>query len=150
MAIMTEEGRKALEEEKYRLEEAIKVAQQNKSQAAEMGDLSENAEFEAAKNELSQLTIQLSAVMNKLSSDVIIDNGTEGNINIGSRIRVYDITENEENQEFREFVFKEEGDTVIAKVIGLNSQLGQSIYNRSPGKFTLPCGKVYRVELANG
>lgn len=142
MAVMTKERQTELMLERDALVERIEAINKDISIAREQGDLSENAEYDAARTERASVQSQLERINKLLNEAEIVDNVvSDGKITLDSRILVKDLDTGVE----REFTLKESGDTIVDKVIGLNSQLGSVIYNRFPGKFTVQCGKRYEV-----
>ena len=71
---MTRQGYKALLE-KFRLlkEEKLPSAEERLGKAREMGDLSENAEFDAAREEIWQLDRQIAELESQLSRIEVVD-----------------------------------------------------------------------------
>lgn len=89
---LTAEGKKQLEEKlayyksTRRLEASEKIAI-----AREFGDLSENAEYDAAKEEQGQIEAEIREMEDILLNCQIIDKSTvEGEVSIGSTVTVYD------------------------------------------------------------
>ena len=97
--IMTFAGLRALEDELFDLKvyKRKEVAQKIK-EAREQGDLSENAEYDAAKDEQSDLEARIEE-LEKLLRNVevvgqdVVDADTVG---IGSRVKLYDVEMDEE------------------------------------------------------
>ena len=88
--ILTEEGKAKLEEELRYLEtekraeigERIKVAR-------EFGDISENSEYDDAKNEQAQVEARIIEINRILSEATVVAAGTTSNrVNIGSTVQV--------------------------------------------------------------
>ena len=88
--VLTKEGREKLEEELYYLEnekraevgERIKVAR-------EFGDISENSEYDDAKNEQAQLEQRISEINRILSSATVVSNSKRSTkVNIGTKVTV--------------------------------------------------------------
>src|SRR3989338_9559860 len=73
-SLMTRQGYKALLE-KLRLlkEEKLPSAEERLGKAREMGDLSENAEFDAAREEIWQLDRQIAELESQLSRIEVVD-----------------------------------------------------------------------------
>ncbi len=89
---LTAEGKKQLEEKlayyksTRRIEASEKIAI-----AREFGDLSENAEYDAAKEEQGQIEAEIREMEDILLNCQIIDNSAvEGEVSIGSTVTVYD------------------------------------------------------------
>ena len=85
---VTAEGKAALEAELERLKtvERPEVIDRVKN-ARELGDLRENADYEAARNEQSFLEGQIQALEEKLRTAVVIEAVTSGAISLGSTVR---------------------------------------------------------------
>lgn len=96
---LTPEGKKQLEE---RLNQLKTVVRQEVSKkigiAREFGDLSENAEYDSAKEEQAMVETEIAEIENKLRNCEIIDKDKLNNkvVNVGSFVKLYDITFDEE------------------------------------------------------
>ena len=96
---LTPEGKKQLEE---RLNELKTVVRQEVSKkigiAREFGDLSENAEYDSAKEEQALVETEIAEIENKLRNCEIIDKDKLNNkvVSVGSFVKLYDITFDEE------------------------------------------------------
>lgn len=99
--IVTENGLKELEQKLLFLktEKRSEIAK-NIGVAREFGDLSENAEYTAAKEEQSQLEMQIEDLEYKIANAKVIDEKLIDNkkVNIGSYVKVFD-------EEFDETMF---------------------------------------------
>lgn len=99
--ILTYEGLKKYEEELQDLKvvKRKEVAQKIK-EAREQGDLSENAEYDAAKDEQGMVEAEILEIENKLRNCEIInkDKLTNKVIGVGSIVKLYDTTFDEELQ----------------------------------------------------
>lgn len=91
--ILTEQGYKDLEEEMQNLKVVRRkeVAEKIKEARAQ-GDLSENAEYDAAKEEQAEIEARILQIENMLrNADVIAEKGgKKGVINLGSTVKIYD------------------------------------------------------------
>ena len=69
-------------------------------EARSFGDLSENSEYDEAKNEQAKLYGRIAEVENILANAVIIEEGDEntGRVGLGCRVRVLDIEMDEEEE----------------------------------------------------
>lgn len=104
--LMTSEGKKELEKElrhliDVRRPEIIKQIQE----AREQGDLSENADYDAAKNMQAQIEARIKEIENILANVKIISPTSKSktpdkNVSIGSTITLYDY------QDKKEYTFK--------------------------------------------
>ncbi len=137
--ILTYEGLQRLEEELHDLKvnQRKEVAQKIK-EARELGDLSENAEYDAAKDEQRDIESRIEEIDKILkNAEVVIEDEVDVDvINIGCKVKIYDMG------------FKEE---LIYKIVGsteANSLKGK-ISNESPlGKALLgkKTGEVVDVD----
>ena len=97
--ILTYEGLQGLEEELHDLKvnKRKEVAQKIK-EAREQGDLSENAEYDAAKDELRDIESRIEEIDKILrNAEVVIEDEVEVDvINIGCRVRILDLGYKEE------------------------------------------------------
>lgn len=97
--LLTYEGLKKLEDELHDLKvnKRQEVAQKIK-EAREQGDLSENAEYDAAKEEQGHIEERIVEIENILkNAEVIIEEEVDlDKINVGCRVKVFDITFDEE------------------------------------------------------
>ncbi|MDY6308788.1 MAG: transcription elongation factor GreA [Oribacterium sp.] len=109
-------------------------------EAREQGDLSENAEYDAAKDEQRDIEARIVELEALLKNVEVVDESNEGEINIGCRVKLYD----EE--------FDEEVTYYIVGSSEANSLQGK-ISNESPvGKALIHhmVGDEVTVELLNG
>ena len=141
--ILTEEGLAKLEDELQdlkvvkRKEVAAKI-----KEAREQGDLSENAEYDAAKDEQRDIEIRIEEIEKILKNAEIVTNEDvdAGAINIGSTVRIKDLEFNEEME---------------YKIVGSTEAdvLGNKISNESPVGVALigsKAGDTIEVETPNG
>ena len=97
--VMTESGLEKLKEELDFLKSVKrKEAAENVGIARSFGDLSENSEYDEAKNEQAKLYGRIAEVENILAHAVIIDEteDAEGKIGIGCTIKVQDLETGDE------------------------------------------------------
>ena len=96
---LTDEGLKKLEQELYNLKNISRkdVAEKIK-QARAFGDLSENSEYDEAKNEQAKIEARIVELESILANVVIIDESAADSdrISLGSKVRVLDVKEKEE------------------------------------------------------
>ena len=97
--ILTREGLKRYEDELHELKVVRRkdVAQKIK-EAREQGDLSENAEYDAAKDEQRDIEARIEELEKILKNVEVVDEEdvTADRIMIGSRVRIYDVEFEEE------------------------------------------------------
>lgn len=94
--LLTKEGLEKLEAELDNLKNVkrLEVAQRIKV-AIGFGDLSENSEYEDAKNEQAMVEGQIVELENKIRNARVIEaTGSKNNINIGSTVRLLNVARN--------------------------------------------------------
>ncbi|MDO4622562.1 MAG: transcription elongation factor GreA [Eubacteriales bacterium] len=140
--ILTSSGLKALEEELTNLEvnKRREIAEKLKEARAQ-GDLSENAEYDAAKDEQAQIEARIAEIHSLLkNSEVIDESEADANkVNIGCKIRVLDETYDEE-LEFQ-IVGSTEANSLKGKISNqsplgaglLGHQVGEVVSITTPG-----------------
>lgn len=123
------------------------VAEQIK-EARSFGDISENSEYDEAKNEQAKLYGRISEIEDILSHAVIIDENEEiaDRIGLGCTIKVLDLDENEES--VYAIVGSQEADPVLGKISD-DSPFGRALVGHFPGDEVVveaPMGTItYRV-----
>ena len=131
--ILTREGKEELEkrleylkfEKRKEITERIKVAR-------EFGDLSENAEYDAAKNEQAMIEGEILEIENKLKYAVIIkDEGKNGIVSLGSKVDFAEAATPDEISTY-EIVGTTEAD-VEAGRISNESPIGNALLGRKKG-----------------
>ena len=141
--LLTYAGLKKLEDELHDLKvvKRKEVAEKIK-EAREQGDLSENAEYDAAKDEQRDIELRIEEIEKILkNAEVVVeDEVDEGKINVGCKVNVLDME------------YDEEMDFQLVGSTEANSLQGK-ISNESPvGKALIGAkqGDVVDVELADG
>jgi len=126
--LLTEEGYKKLEEELANLKgpKKMEVAEKIK-QAREYGDLSENSEYDEAKNEQALLEAKIAEMEAMLRSAKIVDKVSTNSVGIGTTVKLYDY-EFEEEIEYH-IVGTTEIDIANSK-ISLESPVGKALFGR--------------------
>ena len=118
--LLTRAGLNKLENELHNLKvnKRQEIAEKIK-EAREQGDLSENAEYDAAKDEQREIEERIVAIESLLKNAEVVDDAEEGTINIGCKVKLFD---------------KEFGEEVEYMIVGsteANSLQGK-ISNESP------------------
>lgn len=132
--ILTYEGLKKLENE---LEDLKVVKRQEVAQkikeAREQGDLSENAEYDAAKDEQRDIELRIEELEKILKNAEVIDEDEIDleKINIGCKVKVYD-EEFDEELEFK-LVGSTEANSLEHKISN-ESPVGQALIGRKVGE----------------
>ena len=89
--ILTKEGLEELEKrlEYLKVQKRAEITERIKV-AREFGDLSENAEYDAAKNEQAMIEGEILEIEEKLKHAVVIKGAKKGTVSLGSKVEVYD------------------------------------------------------------
>ena len=132
---MTVEGAKALEEELQRL----KTVERPRiiaaiSEARAHGDLSENAEYHAAKEQQSFMEGRIAEIEGKLSNAQVIDPKTvkaEGRVVFGATVKLFDETSDAEVT--YQIVGDDEAD-IEANKISVNSPIARGLIGKEEGE----------------
>lgn len=131
--ILTYEGLKKYEDELQNLKvvKRKEVAQKIK-EAREQGDLSENAEYDAAKDEQRDIELRIEELEKLLkNAEVVVEDEIDlDKINIGCKVKVYDVDEDEE-MEFK-IVGSTEANSLQNKISN-ESPVGQALIGKKVG-----------------
>ncbi len=131
--ILTYEGLRQLEDELHDLKvnQRKSVAQKIK-EAREQGDLSENAEYDAAKDEQRDIETRIEEIDKILkNAEVVVEDEVDVNmINIGCKIKIYDM-EFEEELEYK-LVGSTEANSLKGKISN-ESPLGSRLIGKKVG-----------------
>ena len=132
--ILTYEGLKKLEDELHDLKvnQRREIAQKIK-EAREQGDLSENAEYDAAKDEQRDIEARIEELENLLkNAEVVVEDEVDLDIiNIGCSVMLYDKEFNEE-VEFR-IVGSTEANSLEGKISN-ESPVGRALIGKRVGE----------------
>ena len=148
--ILTGEGLKKLEDELENLKTVRRKEVSEKiKQALAFGDLSENSEYDEAKNEQAQVELRIIQVENMLKNVKIIDENEIDTdiVSIGSKVLVYDV-EFEEEVEYT-IVGSTEADPVKSKISD-ESPVGKALLGAKVGETvtaTVPSGAVLEFKI---
>lgn len=129
--ILTYAGLKALEEELENLKVVKRKEVAGKiREAREQGDLSENAEYDAAKDEQRDIEARIEELEGILKNvEVIVEDDVDlDKINVGCTVKVFDITFDEE-MEFK-IVGSTEANSLEGKISN-ESPVGQALLGRT-------------------
>jgi transcription elongation factor GreA len=130
---MTEHIRRKLQEEIDALEhELVHELPKEIKKAAALGDLSENAEYHMAKQRQEYVKARVRQLGKRLAdlSMVNMNNIPKDKVGLGSTVRVYDSSKNEEME--YNLVTSEESDVAHGK-ISTTSPIGRSLLNKRVG-----------------
>jgi transcription elongation factor GreA len=148
--LVTEEGLVRLEEELAHLETARRreVGERIK-QAKEFGDLSENSEYEDAKNEQAFVEARISEISQILANATIISSPPKrtNKVVLGSRVELKDLQTKDAHT--YQLVGSAEADPAQDKISN-ESPVGNAILGAKKGDIcsvTVPSGKVLKYEV---
>jgi len=132
--LLTYEGLKTLEEEL----ETLKVVKRKEvaakiKEAREQGDLSENAEYDAAKDEQRDIEARIEELENILKNvEVVVEDEVDfDQINVGCKVKVFDMTYDEE-MDFK-IVGSTEANSLGGKISN-ESPVGQALLGKKVGE----------------
>jgi len=131
--VLTYEGLKKLEDELHELKVVRRKDVASKiKEARAQGDLSENAEYDAAKDEQADIENRITIIEKMLRTAEVIDEDDldEDTVNIGSKVKVLDIEYNEEVEYL--IVGSTESDPLGGKISN-ESPLGVALLSRKVG-----------------
>ena len=132
---LTREGYEKLKKEREELKRKLmgEIAERIK-EARELGDLSENSEYEEAKNEQGKIDSRIKEIDYILDHAEIIeeDNQDDSKVSLGRKIKIKDYSLNKE-QEFL-LVTPQEANLKEGK-ISIDSPIGKAILGRRKGEF---------------
>ena len=102
--LLTKEGKEELEKrlEYLKVEKRAEITERIKT-AREFGDLSENAEYDAAKNEQAMIEGEILEIEDKLKRVEIIKDTKKGQVSLGSKV---------------DFIDEEIGEVVTYEIVG--------------------------------
>ena len=131
--IMTYEGMKKLEDELYDLKiNKLKENSQKIKEAREQGDLSENAEYDAAKDEQRDIAARIAEIEEILKNAEVVmeDDVDKSSIGLGCTVKILDIEENED-MTYR-MVGSAEADSLNG-TLSIESPLGAAMMKKTSG-----------------
>lgn len=141
--LLTYAGLKALEDEL----ENLKVVKRKEvaakiKEAREQGDLSENAEYDAAKDEQRDIEARIEEIEKILkNAEVVVEDEVDlGTISVGCKVKVYDV-EFEEEIEFK-IVGSTEANSLEGKISN-ESPVGKALIGAKKGQ-------TVQVEMPSG
>ncbi len=146
--ILTEQGKKDLEARLKELKnELIPAVVQRIKVARELGDLSENAEYHAAKDEQAKLNGEKEEIEAKLKYGEVFVATEKGIVQVGSKFTYLDIDENEEYT----FTVVGTAEADLSKGrISIESPIGCAVEGKKEGDIatvkTAKCGE-YKIKI---
>ncbi|WP_456400451.1 transcription elongation factor GreA [Mesoaciditoga sp.] len=140
--VLTKEGYESLKKELGELRERLMndVAQKIK-EAREYGDLSENSEYDEAKNEQGKINSRITEIEEILSHAVVVEENKDiHEVNIGSIVKLKDLNT---GKEMKVMVVTSQESDIFKNKISVDSPLGEAIYKRH-------LGETVRIKAPNG
>jgi transcription elongation factor GreA len=141
---LTREGYEKLKKEREELKKRLmgEVAQRIK-EARELGDLSENSEYEEAKNEQGMIDSRIKEIDYILDNAEVIENGSNhdnSTVSLGKKVKIKDYRLNSEKE--YTLVTPQEAN-IEEKKISIESPIGRSLLGRRKGE-------VINIKTARG
>ncbi len=146
--ILTEEGKLELEKRLYELNNILlpKVVERIKA-AKEQGDLSENAEYSAARDEQARLAGEAQEIEYKLKYGEVVKVVNADVIQVGSKVTYLDL---EENCEYTFAIVGTAEANISQGKISNESPIGKALYGHKAGDVVTvikPRGGKYDIEI---
>ncbi len=147
--LLSQSGWEKLQEELKELKSVKRKEIADRLKAAkELGDISENSEYEEAKNAQAFLEGRISEIENLLRQAEVVDGdgGEAGEVNIGSKVRIRDL---ESDQCFQYVVVGARESNPSEQKISYQSPVGAALFGQTEGETVsvdLPVGTVeYKI-----
>ncbi|MDR0957384.1 MAG: transcription elongation factor GreA [Candidatus Nomurabacteria bacterium] len=137
---LTKQGKRNLEAELDELVNTRPAIAQRIATAREFGDLSENAEYSAARSEQSQTEARIAEIQNILENSDLIEEKIDGKIGLGDAVK---LRANDKDYEFT-VVGAVEADPSSGKISN-KSPLGEQLIGKTVGEHaivTTPKGEL--------
>ena len=144
--MLTEEGKKKYEEELQYLIDVVRpqVTQEIK-EAKEQGDLSENADYDAARNRQGEVEARITYLQNLITHAEIITSNDGKTVSLGSKVKLLILDEDVEEEYF--IVGPAEADPESGKISNA-CKLSQAIINHKAGEtVTVKVDSPYQVKI---
>ncbi len=145
---LTAEGYRDLKKE---LDELINVKRPENIQAIKearaLGDLSENADYDAAKNDQAEIEGRIKRIEKMLENVEIIEKVNSDVVSLGSTVSIKYCDDEDETDEY-EIVGSQEADPFVSKISN-ESPIAKAIMNKKVGdvvEVESPNG-VYKIEI---
>lgn len=149
--LLTKEGYDKLQERLIHLQTVMRPAVSDRIRAArEFGDLSENAEYDAAKEEQAHIENEIKELSEKLMAAVLIDENTVDTrvVSLGCTVKIQDM-DYDERMEFK-IVGNTEADSAKNKISN-ESPVARAIMGKKKGSIcdVQTPGGVMKVKILN-
>lgn len=147
---ITREGLNKLKEELKTLESRRPEIRDQIKRAREFGDLSENAEYHAAREDLGMLEAKINEINGRISRAVIVDPASLGGtdvIRFGATVTLLDLET--EMEETYTLVGEGEDDFMSGKILVTSPMAQAMVGNKVKSKFdfTTPAGKLLKFKV---
>ena len=143
--VLTKDGMAKLREElEYLKIEKRKEVSEKIREARSFGDLSENAEYDEAKNEQAEVESRINTIVNMLKYARVIDDSEIGNDTVGIGVTVVIKEVGEDDEETYQIVTTTEADPINNK-ISKESPVGSALMGHKVGETVSvesPAGKI--------
>jgi len=147
--LLTEEGLKKLKDE---LEDLLTNQRPSNikdiKEARALGDLSENAEYHAAKSRQGEIERRIKELEKMIENAKIIEKTSNDKVDVGNTVSIKYIDEEDEDEEVYQIVGSQEADPFNAKISN-ESPIAKALFNHKVGDVVVvdsPNGK-YEVEI---
>ena len=145
---LTQQG---FEELKSELDNLINVKRPTNIQAIKearaLGDLSENADYDAAKNDQAEIEGRIKKIEKMLENVEIIEKGDSSVVSLGTTVSIKYVDDEDETDEYQ-IVGSQEADPFMSKISN-ESPIAKAIMNKKVGDIVeveSPNG-VYKIEI---
>lgn len=137
--------REGLDELKIELDELINVRRPANiisiKEARALGDLSENADYDAARNEQAQIEGRIKKIEQMLENAVIIEETSKDRVGLGSTVSIKYVDDPDDSDEYK-IVGSQEADPFASKISN-ESPIAKALLNKK-------VGDIVTVESPNG
>lgn len=137
--------KKGIEELKVELDDLINVKRPANiiaiKEARALGDLSENADYDAARDEQAQIEGRIQKIEKMLENAVIIEESSKDEVGIGSTVQIKYVDEEDETDEYM-IVGSQEADPFMSKISN-ESPIAKALLSKK-------VGDIVTVESPNG
>lgn len=127
----------------------IEDATERRNEAVKEGDLSENASFAKAKEDLQNLKMRKAAITEVLNNAEVINASTSNVLDYGSYIRITKCDKNYNPLNQGKLYILDSIERFLCGFIGVKSPLGKKIFGKPQGNFTITVNgqtMYYKVE----
>ena len=117
--------------------------------ARSLGDLSENADYDAARNEQAQIEGRIKKLEQMIENVVVIEESSKDKVALGSTVAIRYVDDEDETDEYK-IVGSQEANPFASKISN-ESPIAQALLNRKVGEIVTvesPNGS-YRVEITD-